>query len=95
VVTTRQIGIVFVAAAVIIAPIYSDGPAVLWFVSAGLAAYGAYLFASKRIAPPKRKDQHPDDDDENGIEIEAESDGSRRDHHDSNSDETDWDTDSE
>jgi hypothetical protein len=95
VVTTRQIGIVFVAAAVIIAPIYSDGPAVLWFVSAGLAVYGAYLFASKRIAPPKRKDQHPDDDDEDGIEIEAESDSSRRDHHDSNSDETDWDTDSE
>jgi hypothetical protein len=86
---------VFVAAGVIIAPIYNDGPTVLWFVSAGLAAYGAYLFASTRIAPPKRKDQHPDEDDEGGIEIEAASDSSRRIHHDSNSDETDWDTDSE
>ena len=95
VVTKRKIGIVFVAAGVIVAPIYDDGPAVLWFASAGLAAYGAYLFSSSRIAPPKCKDQRPSDDEEDGIEIEAERDSSRSDRHDAQSDDTDFDSDSD
>jgi len=84
---------------VIVAPIFHDGPPILWFASAGLAVLGVQLITSGLEDPRKRENKAADDDDD-GIEIETDQksgsrDSSRHDHDGAPSDDTDSDSDND